>query len=461
MQFLTRHRLTSYFDVIIGAFRPSVFAASMTPVRTLLIFTCAIVLTACKQPLAIQGEGDIVELNRGERGCALEEFRAGWPRCTDNDIFDSESLRYRALPRQGWKFSRWEGNCAANSPGQDCLKNYDKKWVQWWDDNYPDEVIPPLTAIFVPDTNAPAAVSYIAAQFGAAGRVGFAALLDALFSADGSYRFTTQQAGTRNYFERTPASFQRQRTSLLLTGPDTNSLVPGGGATAAGDFLTLVDTDAGDGDISVAYLMPKQSKAQQGAFNGTYFCGHVLSNGQALFFRANMDGKGGGALIVINRRLTGANQAAMTYTVSPDGTTVLDYAGARLAGSLSADGSVFSATQISPTVQGAAVCLRTSSNKMVTNVAGSYYGAWISTQPVTAVTELLLDKMGQTAEAVLLDSSGGRNYSLGQNFMLVKATGQIETRDADGAVSQDGRVMFIVQTDPNKFPTLIVYVRKT
>jgi hypothetical protein len=28
-------------------------------------------------------------------------------------------------------------------------------------------------------------------------------------------------------------------------------------------------------------------------------------------------------------------------------------------------------------------------------------------------------------------------------------------------VSQDGRVMFIVQTDPNKFPTLIVYVRKT
>ena len=98
---------------------------------------------------------------------------------------------------------------------------------------------------------------------------------------------------------------------------------------------------------------------------------------------------------------------------------------------------------------------------MVGNVTGSYYGAWISTQPVTAVTELLLDKMGQTAETVLRDSAGGRNYALGQNFMLVKATGQITTRDADGAVSPDGRVMFIVQTDPNRFPTLIVYVRKT
>ncbi|MCB1710603.1 MAG: hypothetical protein KDI10_17990, partial [Halioglobus sp.] len=97
----------------------------------------------------------------------------------------------------------------------------------------------------------------------------------------------------------------------------------------------------------------------------------------------------------------------------------------------------------------------------VANVAGSYFGAWISTQPVTGVTELQLDTRGQTAETVLRDSAGGRNYAIGQNFMLVKSTGQIETRDADGAVSPDGRIMFIVQTDPNKYPTLIVYVRKT
>ena len=433
----------------------------MIPIRVLLLVTCAVALSACKQPLAIEGNGDIIELTRGERGCALEEFRAGWARCTDNEVLGTESLRYRALPRPGWMFSRWDGNCAKNSPAPDCLKNYDKAGVEWWDENYPDQELPPLTAVFVPDDNAVAAVPYIASRFGATGRVGFAALLDALFSADGSYRLTSQQAATRNYFDRTPASFLRQKTSLLLAGPDSGSLVPSGGATAAGDFLTLVDTDTSDSEISVTYLMAEQDQAQQGRFNGSYFCGHILSNGQALFFRANMDGKGAGALIVVNKRLAGANQAGMSFEVSADGTTTLDYAGVRLVGSLSPDGSVFTATQISPSVQGAAICLRTSGNKMVGNVAGSYYGAWISTQPVTAVTELLLDKMGQTAETVLRDSSGGRNYSLGQNFMLVKANGQIETRDADGAVSTDGRVMFIVQTDPNRFPTLIVYVRKT
>lgn len=433
----------------------------MKPLQTLLLIACLVALTACKQPLAIKGEGDIVELKRGERGCALEEFRAGWTRCTDNEVSGSESLVYRALPRPGWTFSHWEGQCAKASQGQDCWKNYDGAWVEWWDANYPDEELDPLTAVFVPDTGATPAAPYIASRFGAVGRVGYAALLNALFSGDGSYRFTSQQASTRAYFDRAPASFQRQRSGLLLTGPDAAQLAPGGAATATGDFITLADTDSADGEISVTYLMAQQTGARMDAFNGTYFCGHILSNGQALFFRASMNGRGGGAMSVIARRLSGANQATISYEVSADGTTLFDYAGVRLAGSLSADGSVFAATQVAASLQGAGMCVRTSGNKTVANVAGGYYGAWMSTQPVSGVTELLLDQRGQTAETVLVDSAGGRNYSLGQNFMLVKGTGQIDTRDANGAVSPDGRVMFIVQTDPNRFPTLIVYVRKT
>ncbi|MEE4147040.1 MAG: hypothetical protein V2I26_19700 [Halieaceae bacterium] len=433
----------------------------MRILRLLLIISCLAALAACKQPLAIEGEGDIVELKRGERGCALEEFRAGWTRCTENEILGSESLVYRALPRPGWAFSHWEGSCAKASKGKDCWKDYDGTWVQWWDTNYPDEELDPLTAVFVRDSDASPAAPYIAARFGALGRVGYAALLDALFSADGSYRFTSAQASTRSDFDRTPGSFRRQKNGLLLTGASADQLAPGGAATAAGDFITLADTDNSDGDISVTYLMAEQSRASRAAFNGTYLCGHILSNGQALFFRATMNGKGGGAMAVIERRLSGANQAAITYEVSEDGTTVFEYAGTRFAGSLSADGSVFAATQIAAKLQGAGMCVRTSGNKMVANVAGSYYGAWMSTQPVTGLTELVLDQQGQTAETVLVDSTGGRNYSLGQNFMLVKGTGQIDTRDAAGAVSPDGRVMFIVQTDPNKFPTLVVYVRKT
>lgn len=433
----------------------------MNAVRILSILALGAAVVACRQPLAIQGNGDIVELNQGVRGCALEEFQAGWPRCADNEVVDSESLLYRALPRPGWKFSRWDGSCAKDSPGQDCRKNYDRAWVQWWDDNHPDAELPPLTAVFVTDDGAPAAATYIASLFGVAGRTGYAALLDAQLAADGSYRFTLQQAGTRSDFDRRPARFRRQSNSLLLTGPTPAELAPAGGATAAGDFLTLVDSDTGDGKVSVSYLMPKQQGARQAAFNGTYFCGHILSNGQSLFLRAQLDGRGSGALSILGSRLGGATQALLSYAVSDDGTTTLDYAGLRLAGSLSADGSVFTATQISSDLQGSAVCLRTSDNKMVGNVAGGYYGAWMSTQPVTAVTELALDRAGQTAEVVLRDSAGGRNYSLGQNFMLVKSTGQIETQDADGAVSPDGRVLFLVQTDRNRYPTLVVYVRKT
>jgi hypothetical protein len=429
--------------------------------RFIFLLAGIVALAACKQPLVIDGEGDIIELNQGIRGCALEEFQAGWPRCTDNDVVDDESLRYRALPRPGWKFSHWDGNCAKDSPGKDCKKNYQKAWVDWWDENYPDEEPIPLTAVFVPNDDGPASAAYTASQFGASGNTGFAALLDAVFSADGSYRFTSLQASTRNYFDRYPASFQRQASSLLLASPRANSLTPAGGATAAGDFLTLVDTDSSDGDISVTQVMAKQTKAGPAAFNGLYYCGHILSNGQSLFSRASLNGKGSGSLVILSHRLGNGGQAPISYSVSEDGTTIVDYAGARLAGSLSADGSVFTATQVSANVQGSAICLRSSGNKMVGNVKGNYYGAWMSTQPITAVTELLLDKFGQTAETVILDSVGGRNYSLDQNFMLVKASGQIETRDADGAVSPDGRIMFIVQTDTNRFPTLVVYVRKT
>ena len=422
---------------------------------------CLSVLSACKQPLAIEGEGDIVELNQGVRGCSLEEFRAGWSRCRENEVLDSESLVYRGLPRPGWKFSHWTGQCTRNAPGEDCALSYDKDWVAWWDDNYPDTVLAPLTAVFVPDDGADDAAPYIASRFGVRGNRGYAALLDALFVEDGSYRFTTLQAGTSSQFDRQPASFRRQNDSLLLAGSESSSMVPSGGANPAGDFLTLVDTDTGDGEISVSYLMPKQQQADNSAFNGQYYCGHILTNGQALFFRATMNGKGKGALLILaDRQSREGIQTQIQYDVASDGTTTLDYGGARLAGSLSADGSVFTGTQISSNVQGTGICVRASGNKMIGNVAGGYYGAWMSTQPVTGVTELVLDNMGQTRETVLRDSAGGRNYPLAGNFMLVLASGEIETRDANGAVSPDGRVLFIVQTDPNKFPTLVVYVRQ-
>ena len=81
--------------------------------------------------------------------------------------------------------------------------------------------------------------------------------------------------------------------------------------------------------------------------------------------------------------------------------------------------------------------------------------------PVTAVTDILVDVSGQTAESVLRDSLGGRSYLLEQNFLLVKFDGRLETRSTNGAVSPDGRVMFIVDSNPGNLPRLAVYIKKT
>ena len=62
--------------------------------------------------------------------------------------------------------------------------------------------VPALTAVFVEDNSAPAAVEYIAASHGATGSGGYAALMEALFSAAGSYRYHNQQASTRTGFDR-------------------------------------------------------------------------------------------------------------------------------------------------------------------------------------------------------------------------------------------------------------------
>ena len=428
---------------------------------TLALFITCASIAACKHPLSIEGEGDIIELESGARGCSLDEFQAGLSNCTDNDVNDDETAIYRALPRAGWLFSHWQGFCTKDSPDEDCQIVYTRGFANLWDDAYPNTPLPPLTAVFVQDTGAPTAAPYILSRFGAAGNFGFAELLDALFSVDGSYRITTAQATTRGGFDRAPAAFARRSDSLLLAGPDDQSMIPAGGATAAGDFLALADTDNSDNAISASYMVPEQTEADPAVFEGIYYCGHIMSDGRATFFRANLNGKGGGSMVVESDRQDRAGQSVVNYTVEPDGTTTFDYAGLRLAGGLSEDGSLFAATQISARLQGAAMCLRTSGDKMVGNVAGSYYGAWMSTQPVAGVTELQLDNRGNTVETVIRDSVGGRNYSLGSDFMLVKATGQLETRESYGAVSANGQVMFLINTSPNKFPTLVVYVRKT
>ena len=429
-------------------FRPGQIAIVLLP----------LILAACKHPLEIDGQGDIVERNLGVRGCSVDEFNAQLTRCSDNEVTETAAVRYQALPRSGWRFSHWEG-CSDPEATDSCEFDYLADWAAFWDETLPDTAAPSLKAVFQEDKDAAEGVAYIASNFGIADGA-FSALLDAQFLNDSSYRYTTQQAGTRAYFDRQPKQWERQSSGLLISVADEDTRV-GGAATSEMDLITLVDTDTADIDSSVSYLTPKLERANNALLEGVYYCGQIGTRGLARFSRMILDGDGGGLFQLVEDRFGAGGQTGIGYTVFEDGTATLDYSSVHLVGSVSADGGLFVASQLQNDNQGAAICIRSSSNHTLGTMQGSYIGAWASTQPAMGVTELLVDITGTTAEAVYIDSYGGRDYSLGTDIMLVNWDGKLETRLSDGAVSADGRIAFLVNTDPTKFPTLIVYVRKT
>ncbi|MEP5765031.1 MAG: family 16 glycosylhydrolase [Halieaceae bacterium] len=121
--------------------------------KILLVILSLVLLQACKHPLEIEGEGDIVERLSGERGCTLEEFRAQSPRCTENDITDEDYIvSYQPVPRPGWVFSGWTGlACAADSVGDNCDFNIPQGFVDLINESFPDYVAPATTAVFIPE----------------------------------------------------------------------------------------------------------------------------------------------------------------------------------------------------------------------------------------------------------------------------------------------------------------------
>ena len=82
--------------------------------RAPVILVLALLAAACKHPLAIVGEGDIVDLNEGTYGCSLEQFQNGDPAC-DNEVTSDYFPVYSAVPREGWAFSHWDGSCGHGS----------------------------------------------------------------------------------------------------------------------------------------------------------------------------------------------------------------------------------------------------------------------------------------------------------------------------------------------------------
>ena len=119
--------------------------------RIFLSITVLLLLQSCKHPLAIEGEGDIVERLVGQRGCTLEEFQANSPRCTENNVVDEDYIvSYEAVPRPGWRFVTWRAGtaCSPNSVAPYCEYNVIKELVVFADETWPDLALPATVAVF-------------------------------------------------------------------------------------------------------------------------------------------------------------------------------------------------------------------------------------------------------------------------------------------------------------------------
>jgi hypothetical protein len=119
-----------------------------TYLRYSIFLALLLLIQACKHPLAIVGEGDIVDLNGSGYGCSLEQFKSSDPACAGFDFIDDYIVNYEAVPRDGWLFVRWEGPCKPDSSPPNCSLTAPLNFSTAMDDLFPAVLMPTTTAVF-------------------------------------------------------------------------------------------------------------------------------------------------------------------------------------------------------------------------------------------------------------------------------------------------------------------------
>jgi arylsulfatase A-like enzyme len=115
--------------------------------KTALLSIVILLVSACKAPLAIWGEGDITSLT-GTRNCSLEEFQAASTTCSENEVSAAYVETYTGVARSGWQFRRWANHCG-KAQTNECRFNIPAEVIQ----NFTGITAPTLTAVFRPTTN--------------------------------------------------------------------------------------------------------------------------------------------------------------------------------------------------------------------------------------------------------------------------------------------------------------------
>ncbi len=428
-------------------------------VRIILVLSF-LAIASCKHPLQIVGEGDIVELNDGARGCTLEEFQAQATRCTDNDVVGDYNVLYEAQPRPGWRFVSWNGACG-NVPLGQCAVNVPAAFPAFWDDTFPGVPAPALVATFEPADFVGQDQSFLGAVFGVDDDDAFSALLRATLFADGRFRYETVLESADFDDSLGSGFYEREDDGLMSVSGSDSDFSAGGVATAEFDLVALVDVDPSDDEISVAYLTEIQSDASAATLNGEYFCGFIDSDLAGSFAQAILNGDGTGTVNVLESTSGVTGGGAATYSVTSEGRVTLNFLGARVVGGVADNGNVVALTQTQSATQGAGMCIRASTAQSLAQVVGEYYGAYADTSASTAIRDFRVFSDGSANYTVVADSFGGLITLPVQLPFSVQPNGRISTGFEQGMVSSDGRIAFLMNSRPGGLPELAVYIRKT
>lgn len=425
-----------------------------------MVMASALILASCKHPLQISGEGDIVELNEGVRGCTLEEFEAQDARCTDNDVEGDYNVVYEAQPRPGWTFVSWNGECGEVPRGQ-CQFNIPASLPAYWDENFPGQPVTPLVATFDIADAVGADQGYTGSLFGKDDSEEFSALLDATLFADRRYDYEAVLESNLGANDFGDGFYQRSFDGLVRVSANESGYQSAGAATAKFDLAALVDYDASDSEIWVALLTETLQGASNSTLNGTYYCGFIDTDTAGSYAQITLNGDGVGAILITDNTQGELGVAPVSYSVDSDGRMVMDYAGNRLVGGASANGDFVALTRTQDSVQGSGMCIRTSSGKSLDDVAGQYYGVYADAEPVTAVSELTIRRSGVVDSTLLADSNGASEAPAEPRGISVMGDGRLTVGSERGMVSPDGRVGFLVDASSDGQPSLTVYIRKT
>lgn len=108
-----------------------------------MLSAAMLLLVACSHPLEPRGNGNILSAS-GTRDCFLEDFQDGADSCSKNLVVGAYRETYYAVPREGWKFDRWENYCTDGKSQEQCSFNIPADQVK----NSWGKTVPPLVAVF-------------------------------------------------------------------------------------------------------------------------------------------------------------------------------------------------------------------------------------------------------------------------------------------------------------------------